>query len=362
MDDNPGETMPGQTIKEYDHVRVIATMLVVMGHCTYLKIATDFGGCDYSYYFDSNNIISRLLVALNSLIYTFHMPLFMALSGALFYRNIRAGDYRNLKQLIAIKSKRLILPFVVVSLFYSIPLKYISGYYRGGVNLHDIICGQLFLQGNSHLWYCVALFNILIIVFGLEIKIKMSDRFKMVLLVIMYLGSFVIHINIIKYTFRYLVWFYMGYNFEPQREFINSKIKSDAIFKNMILFLLFYMIYGFMISGELLIMKAAGEFIKAFGIVFACLAFYEVAYLLSKTNIDERRLWNIIRSDSFGIYLYSDTWNYIILSVVILAPPNFILVNRFGILPLYILRFLITLLISVLVTELLRMLKLKYLF
>lgn len=132
MDDNPGETMPGQTIKEYDHVRVIATMLVVMGHCTYLKIATDFGGCDYSYYFDSNNIISRLLVALNSLIYAFHMPLFMALSGALFYRNIRAGDYRNLKQLIAIKSKRLLLPFVVVSLFYSIPLKYISGYYRGG--------------------------------------------------------------------------------------------------------------------------------------------------------------------------------------------------------------------------------------
>ena len=33
--------------RAYDLLRVIATILVVVGHCTYFKIGTNYGGCDY---------------------------------------------------------------------------------------------------------------------------------------------------------------------------------------------------------------------------------------------------------------------------------------------------------------------------
>ena len=38
--------MQKKIIVEYDYVRVITTILVILGHCTYYSIKTNYGGID----------------------------------------------------------------------------------------------------------------------------------------------------------------------------------------------------------------------------------------------------------------------------------------------------------------------------
>lgn len=353
-------------IKEYDCLRVIATLLVVMGHCTYTKINTNFGGCDYSDVFDCSGMVSVLLVELTNIIYIFHMPLFMGLSGALFFYSISYGKYNNMTEIIVSKWKRLMIPFLAISFFYSVPLKYVSGYYRKSFNVVlDVLIGQIFLQGNSHLWYCVALFNIFVVAFAIERKIYISKNLKIILLLIIYLLGSGMKINIVKYTFQNLIWFYLGYWFEPQREIINGKIDCKRIVKALGMFLVMYIIYKVLLGrDEGIFFKLFCKFWKIIVIILACLIFYAIAYKLSRTSIVENKIYCNIRADSFGIYLYSDPWNYVMLLIAgtLLSNSASAFGNELGFFLLYIFRFVCTLGISVWITEVVKKLKINYLY
>lgn len=82
---------------EYDIVRALLMILVVLGHCTYYQISTNYGG---AYYQDlmlqagvNDTLIHRIASWVTGVIYTFHMPLFMALSGAVFSLQLSKGKY-----------------------------------------------------------------------------------------------------------------------------------------------------------------------------------------------------------------------------------------------------------------------------
>lgn len=111
---------------EYDIIRVFATVLVIIGHSTYLKLLTPYGGIDID--LQNISIFQKIIYKINFLIYSFHMPLFFFLSGALLYLTLIKLKM-NLRKLLVVKFKRLIIPFIVVTLFYVFPLKYISGYF-----------------------------------------------------------------------------------------------------------------------------------------------------------------------------------------------------------------------------------------
>ena len=92
---------------------------------------------------------------------------FMAVSGAIFFWDI--GKFETLSELVRNKARRLLLPFLLVTTFISVPLKYASGYYAHSTHvLWDILCGQYLLLGNSHLWFVVSLFYIFVIFYCLE--------------------------------------------------------------------------------------------------------------------------------------------------------------------------------------------------
>ena len=95
------------------------------------------------------------------------MPLFMAISGAVFSFGIQ--KFKTLGGLVRNKAKRLLLPFLLVTTFIAVPLKYFAGYYIGSTHvLRDIFLGQYLLLGNSHLWFVVSLFYIFVIFYVLE--------------------------------------------------------------------------------------------------------------------------------------------------------------------------------------------------
>lgn len=138
-------------------------ILVIIGHSTYYTIQTAYGG---THPFADLQLSPSATYLANSLIcgfiYSFHMPFFMAISGMTL-----AISYKSLQPLAEIskkRAKRLLIPFITVTIFLSIPLKYISGYWDASENImRDIFCGQILLLGNSHLWYVVSLFYITIV-------------------------------------------------------------------------------------------------------------------------------------------------------------------------------------------------------
>ena len=64
-----------QRIIVYDVIRVIATLLVVISHCAYYSISTDYGGCDYSFLLGEGSAFIFLVVNLKRFLYKFHMQL-----------------------------------------------------------------------------------------------------------------------------------------------------------------------------------------------------------------------------------------------------------------------------------------------
>lgn len=72
-----------RAIVEYDYIRAVAVLLVVLGHCTYYKIVTLNGGIDYGIN-SEQSMVGKILSLITLTLYAFHMPLFIALSGSLW--------------------------------------------------------------------------------------------------------------------------------------------------------------------------------------------------------------------------------------------------------------------------------------
>lgn len=81
-----------------DKYKGLAIILVVWGHC--MQFCT------------KNDVLNNKIV---EMIYTFHMPFFMAISGYLYYFSI---NKRNLKDLIKARIKQLLIPFLIWSFLY----------------------------------------------------------------------------------------------------------------------------------------------------------------------------------------------------------------------------------------------------
>lgn len=139
--------------KEYNNIFVakgIGIFLVVLGH---------FEGVP--------GYMPKYFIWLHELIYTFHMPLFMALSGFLFGKLF--SSQFNYRLFIKKKVKRLLIPYFTLSLLLLI-VKYTSGFFvelNHPPVLSDVLY-NIFVQPNigfaAFLWFIYTLFLIFCIV------------------------------------------------------------------------------------------------------------------------------------------------------------------------------------------------------
>jgi len=226
-------------ILEYDMLKFFAIILVVLSHSTYYKITSnfgefDFGGIDYQYLIRDNRvmIIYKVLDKLKQILYYFHMPMFMALSGTFYYLQVKNNKWISFNMLYRNKIKRLLIPFIIFSVLYTLPLKYFSNYFQN-ITLIRAISGQVFLLGNSHLWYLYALFIIFLLAYYiLRIEINIFTY------VILYFAHFIsskITLALISAPLQYFFWFSLGFLFESKREKWN-----DRILKNNWITILYY--------------------------------------------------------------------------------------------------------------------------
>ena len=106
--------------KEYDILKVVAILMVLVSHSTYYIISTKYGGIDYQQYLEQNMslVLYKIFDKVREILYYFHMPMFMALSGAFYYLQVKRDKWINFMLILKQKIKRLVIPFISSSIKY----------------------------------------------------------------------------------------------------------------------------------------------------------------------------------------------------------------------------------------------------
>lgn len=347
-------------VEEYHVIRALLMILVVLGHCTYYKISTSYGGVNYELLMQNAGIADTVIHKWGSMltgaIYSFHMPLFMALSGAVFSLSIQRGKYGDFGKFVKNKAHRLLLPFVLVTLLVSFPLKYMADYWQHSDNIfRDVVVGQLLLQGNSHLWFLATLFIEFILFWLMVNPLKWHKKYLWCIIffsMIHFIGNR-LEINIFKYTCQFAIWFYLGMLWNENREQIHNKIGLRTCLLVTMLWGI-SLIAGHYLQAQTIIIKIIHALVTYLTAVWGMLMFYSVCYLAWKKNTLNRQLTNQLAADSMGIYLYSDALNYCLLALFVEALGIYGFGNEYFAGSLYAARFIMTFAFGVFITRCVR--------
>lgn len=301
-------------VLRYDYMRVVLVILVVLSHCSYYDIITPFGGIYYQTMMLANGIsdtkVHLAIKIISNYLYSFHMPAFFALSGCLFWNQIKQNRW-TLSSLIGKKFKRLILPLFGTWFFWNIPIKYISGYYLG-VPFSKVLL-QLIFPNRVYLWYLESLFLVFVIVY-ITIKLIHNNSWRLIILLLMYTGGIVLQYYANDYIpfgnpMRYCIWFYLG----KQIECITDKIRKQRWVTCSILIFDIGLFFVFRHVQETLPIFIIRDFALALmGIAIAFILSDQIGSIASKYPLALKK----ISERSMDVYLYSEPLNYLILSSV----------------------------------------------
>lgn len=195
--------MKGERIDWVDNLKGIGIMLVVWGH------------------FYPPILIKKW-------IYSFHMPLFFFLSGYL-------RKQRSFKDTIAIKTKTLLIPYIVIALI-SFPIGFIRDYaFSIQTSLGERIGQLFFIDGsvgwNSPIWFLLVLYLV-------EIAYSFIDSIKVnknLILIISFFAGYVIYMMgiVLPLGIHIVLWmlpfYHIGFLFRKS-DIINRVRKKQSVF------------------------------------------------------------------------------------------------------------------------------------
>ena len=225
-------------ISGYDHARMIGTLLVIAGHSCLISIGNG------NLYGQIENASKAVIFFewIRRAIYSFHMPFFVMISGAVFYIS-RSHNSSITRQIC--KSIRLIFYYFITAVFLLVPVRYVVGYYMPGdrsifkVIFYDVI----YSFDVNYLWYLVMLAEISLIY---SIVLKVINVEIMINRILIIVGALFISIfqyglnNVLPFqlnrTMEFMFWFYVGILFEINRVKILKQITAHT---QIILFVLF---------------------------------------------------------------------------------------------------------------------------
>lgn len=353
--------MREKRIEWIDVTRIVAMLLVIYGHCHYYRLLTDFGGIDYSVDKESYSLAFRVFSVSSNFVYSFHMPLFMMISGMCY--NFTAMKTQTWYSFVYDKFVRLIIPFFFVTLFLNVPMKWFSGYWNNSPSfLSDMVLGQFFLMGNSHLWFVVSLFWIFLcadIIIKWQVKIGQCKHIVVI--------STLVLLNIISTIFQYdylgipnamqyLLYFYLGYYLLP----IINKWKDVSIIYILLSFVLWFIfLYGrnrLALTFELdPFIQTLNSFLYIIGAVGASIS----CCLLCKYLYIKNIRGSLLKNNTYELYLYSDPINYLILYISWSLYGDIILTDNVATTIMVIIRFCGSLAFAFLIIYIVKLLELK---
>lgn len=308
MQNHEARRLNTQRVQVYDWLRLLATILVVVGHSDYLQHHTIYGGISFPIPENANSIYFAYLydahVTLVEWIYSFHMPLFFMLSGAVLALRPITGMGGILKS----KTKRLLLPYLLCGCLFMIPIKRIVNFYDDSSVLLAV-GGFLSGRESGHLWFLLTLFWIILaFVALLKILSKLNIKSEYALLFICGIGQFMApyitsDFLCLQKALSYILYFAIGYVFEHERR----KAAPWTIKKTLLIFFALIAVELFNVRYSIRDSFCA--------ILTRSLIIYTLAHLLDRTckNIPQKNWWKLITRNLFYVYLFHDPLEYVVL-------------------------------------------------
>lgn len=240
-----------------DYIKAFAIILVVLGH------SIQYGSGPYvkAHMFDNNYIIY--------FIYSFHMPIFMIVSGYLYFYSINRYDT---KQMIINKTKSLIIPIlfwtILTTLFNCIlyDQERLLNPFRFGVAWANEFIGQF--------WFLWAVFFC-----------------SMVLLLI----NKVFKDNIIVYLIVFIVSF----------------VTPDVLLLSLIKFMYPFFVIGYMVNKYKLIEKCSGK-VKIIGFIISSVLFFVMLVFMKGNYFVYNSGYTLLERENVFEMLYIDLYRLFI--------------------------------------------------
>jgi len=189
----------------YNKLKLFATILVVLAHAS--RMYTGKGVV-------SPVNPSMFLSNVTDYIYSFHMPLFIAISGMVYGLCIEdLKKYDDSIIFLENKTIRLLIPYLFFGLFYVAPVMVLFNFTSESY-LNYCIQGILLVKNSRHLWYLISLFEIYMVF--MLIKPLLKNKIFNVILGVIFLAGAVFYKVIpnvlgIQYLVRYILYFYLGF-------------------------------------------------------------------------------------------------------------------------------------------------------
>lgn len=283
--------MSSNRIQWVDIARAICIVLVVYGH-----------------YFPDDS--PSWHVCVRSLIYSFHMPLFMFLSGYLYMVTRKEEPYLHF---IGRKARRLLIPYVVTSAIV-ISIKLIT---QGSMQVDHPVTTMSFLrmlyrpEAGAFLWFLIALWWMFTLIPLCKTK-KMRLALLIVTLALYFIPLPSVNIFCINQFCRMSVFFVLG---AVARE--NSQKGKDAIEELRPALLISLWGLSYYITNTYSVLRGGQIICSILGIWFII--------KLSKHIVGRRLalpMLNLISASSFFIYLFHTTFEGFARTVYLKIIPN----------------------------------------
>lgn len=192
-----------ERIEKWDYLKFILILLVVLGHIS-------------DYYVDKSTMMRMVFIA----IYTFHMPLFIFLSGMFAKRNIEEKRYSKIFSFFIL--------YVVIKIILCISNMFIL----------NTFAFNLFTEGGAP-WYALAIFIQCLITIALS---RFSKKYvllaSVVFACILGLDSSVTDFLAISRVFVYYPFFFLGYSLKPEK--VSRMLNKRWIKISSVILLLFF--------------------------------------------------------------------------------------------------------------------------
>lgn len=203
-------------LMEFSYLRAIGIFLVVLGH-------------SFPYIDDINLNFYKYI---HSLIYSFHMPLFIIISGFFAYKILNINSLNKYKEFILSKFKKLIVPYFTISLL-TIPIKFLlNNFSERSIVLSDVLIDIVFYPWNNPIiffWFIYVLF--IIFVFS-PLVVKLNKYFVLtIFLILSILPIKNIEILGISTILKYSIFFFIGvyirdYYIKNRNKLLNFKLNN----------------------------------------------------------------------------------------------------------------------------------------
>ncbi|MBU3181840.1 acyltransferase family protein [Clostridium psychrophilum] len=320
-------------------LRTFAILIVVLGHSMVVY--------QYNWGIYTPLVKSSFFNSLKIYIDTFQMPLFIFISGYMYYYcRKECGKYKKLGKFSFDKIKRLLVPYICVAIMYVLPIRIMTDY-KGyhGYNVFKIIYKYILTGLDAgHLWYLLAIFEIFIVFYLFEAiinKMGVPASFAIIACanIISYKFPNVFQISI---SIHYFMFFYLGYivrNYE--KDFVSFFKGKKNIVKIVMLFILqlLFLIVSFKISNDNIVGTLSKNSILLLCNVCGTLFYFLVLSLISNKykSLNSNKTLKFLDKESFAIYLFHSPLIYIMLKYIadkdispFLVVPSMFIIILFG--------------------------------